>query len=89
MSRSGSLITDSVSSASTRSMLMSEGEILPRCAISANVFVRSTMESRPSSAERSVIERCLCVFSTQEVSEDVDEVREIGSEPPGVSMEGV
>jgi hypothetical protein len=47
------------------------------------------MESRPSSAERSVIERCLCVFSTQEVSEDVDEVREIGSEPPGVSMEGV
>jgi hypothetical protein len=56
--RSGSPITLSESSASTRSTLISAGESLDRCDISARVFVRSTIESRPSSAESRSTDRC-------------------------------
>ncbi len=48
---SGSPITLSDISASIRSTLMSLGESLDFCDISARVFVRSTSESLPSSAE--------------------------------------
>jgi hypothetical protein len=44
-------------SASTRSWLMSLGASFERCDISVNVFVRSTSESRPSSAESRSMER--------------------------------
>lgn len=37
---------------------MSLEEILERCDISVKVFVRSTRESRPSSAESKRMERC-------------------------------
>lgn len=56
--RSGSPITLSEISASTRSMLMSLGESLERWDISVSVFVRSTKESRPSSRESKRMERC-------------------------------
>ena len=56
--RSGSPITDSDISVSTRSIDISEAAILDRWDISVRVFVRSTRESRPSSEESSRIERC-------------------------------
>jgi len=58
MSKSGSPMMLSLSSASMSSILMSADESLERCDISVSVLVRSTTESRPSSADKSKIERC-------------------------------
>lgn len=55
--RSGSSMTLSVISASIRSMVMSFGESFDFCDISVRVLVRSTNESRPSSADRRRMER--------------------------------
>lgn len=52
ITRSGSPQLLSLNSASINSAEMSEGLILPRCAISARVLVRSTRVSRPSVEER-------------------------------------
>ena len=49
---SGSPITLSLTSASTNSTEISPATTFPLCAISASVFVKSTRESRPSSADR-------------------------------------
>lgn len=56
--RSGSPITLSEISASTKSMLMSLAEIFERCDISVRVLVRSTRESRPSSPDSKRTDRC-------------------------------
>jgi hypothetical protein len=56
--RSGSPMTLSDISASIRSTLISLAEILERCDISVRVLVRSTRESRPSSADSNSTDRC-------------------------------